>query len=166
MSEHINTQTKINDKFKKVLSGDKLKVAQDFVAHLFDIGMTPLNDEDGSVRFGYKGQLTCIIIFWQDCWIICDAPASDCEGFQVDDDLKEFAKAHVKTCNVFKGNPCGCGNEPGKGFIVFGENYENICTSELEFFDPGAEILENVKKLMDLWVHKIDNIDGYNSQDR
>ena len=67
MSEYINMQTKINDKFKKVLNGDKLKAAQDFVAYLIDIGMTPLNDEDGSVRFSYKGRecpirVQCVII--------------------------------------------------------------------------------------------------------
>ena len=166
MSEQINMQTKIGDKFKKVLNGDKLKAAQDFIACLFNIGMTPMNDEDGNIRFGYKGQLTCIIIYWDDCWFICDAPASDYEGYRINDDLKEFAWAHVKTCNVFEGNPCGCGSEPGKNFTVFGKDYKNICTSELQFFDPDAKTLKNVKKLMDLWICKIDNIDGYNSQDR
>jgi len=166
MPEQSNAQAKIGDKLHRVISGDKLRDAQDFVAYLFSMGMTPLNDEDGNVRFGYKGQLTCIIVYWKDCWIICDAPASDSERFRIDEDLKEFAWLHVKTCNVFKGNPCGCGSEPGKNFTVFGKDYKNICTSELQFFNPDAKILVNVKRLMALWVYKIDNIDGYDSQDR
>jgi len=49
---------------------------------------------------------------------------------------------------------------------VFGKDFENVCTSELQFFDPDAIMVENMKKLMNLWAHKIDNINDYCSQTR
>jgi len=171
MSEQEKKLT-IEDKLKESLNGDTLKNALDFVAYLREIGMTTLDDKDGN-RFYYKGELMCIIIFWKDdanpsgLWIICDAPVSGHEGFPTDESLEEFARANVKICGVFDGShPCGCGSEPGKSITVFGKDYDNVCTSELQFYSPDTETLEKVKKLMELWIYKIDNIAGYSSQDR
>ncbi|MCL2433255.1 MAG: hypothetical protein FWD16_01880 [Clostridia bacterium] len=162
---------KMEKKLQESLSGDMLQNALGFVAYLRDIGMTTNEDEEGN-RFYYKGETMSIIICWKDdanpngLWFICDAPFNDCEGYRVGEDLKEFVWSNVKTCNVFEGNPCGCGSEPGKSITTFGKQCEHVCTSELQFFNPDAEALVNVKKLMDLWIYKVDNIAGYSSQDR
>ena len=169
--KNVNATLKIENKLKESLIGEALKNALDFVSYLRSIGMTTNEDEEGN-RFYYKGEIMSIIICWKDdanpsgLWFICDAPVSEHEGFPIEECLKEFAWSNVKTCNVFEGNPCGCGSEPGKSITVFGKDYTNICTSELQFFNPNAEALVKIKKLMDMWIYKINNTVCYSSQDR
>jgi hypothetical protein len=154
----------VEEKLKDALHGDLLENALDFVTYLRNAGMTTKEDD---TRFYYKEELMCIIICWKDAWLLCDAPTDDCEGYRVGEDVRAFARSRVKVCGIADGShACGCGSEPGKDFTVFGTGYKNVCTSELQFHNPSAEDLVQVKKLMDLWLYKVDNLGGYSSQDR
>jgi len=155
MSEqnNVNTNLTVEDKLKNTLSGDALNNALDFVAHLRAIGMTP---ED--TRFFYKGEYTCIIIFFKDenhpsgCWFICDCPIEEYDGFPLDENIKAFARTNVAMCRN-----CGCGHENmGANKMIFGQYFEGICSSECQFIEPDAEALEKIKKLMDYWKLMID----------
>ena len=156
MSEQNNTNanTTVEDKLKDVLSGDALTNALDFVAHLRSIGMTP----DENNRFYFMGEYTCILVFFphndfpDGMWFICDCPIEEYDGFPLDESLKEFARANVQKCG--DGSGCGgdCGHEARRATKkIFGKEYNSLCSSEIQFFDPNAEALVKVKKLMDYW---------------
>ena len=152
MSEQ-NPNLQIEDKLKQTLSGDALKNALDFVAYLRAIGMTP---ED--TRFFYKGEHTCIIISFEHdefptgYWGIYDCPIEEYDGFPIDENIKEFARANIAKCR-----DCGCGHENmGANKMVFGQHFEKICSSECQFHAPDAEAVEKIKKLMDYWKLMID----------
>ena len=143
----------VEDKLKQTLSGDTLNNALDFVAYLRAIGMIP---ED--TRFFYKGEHTCIIISFEHenhpsgYWGIYDCPIEEYNGFPLDENVKEFARANVAICRN-----CGCGHENmGANKMVFGQHFEGICSSECQFHDPDAEAVEKIKKLMDYWKLMID----------
>jgi len=64
-----------------------------------------------------------------------------------DDDLKEFAWAHVLVC------PSGCGGTEicemsQKRISVFDRDFENVCIAPLDFWNLGEEELEKAKKLI------------------
>ena len=67
-----------------------------------------------------------------------------------DDVLKEFTWTHVRVCEYFSsgGKQCGCSKQPGFNKTIFGKKYNNLCFAHLEFINPDAETLENIKKLM------------------
>jgi len=80
-------------------------------------------------------------------WIdACDFGDSDL----ADDVLKEFTWAHVRICEHFSsgGKQCGCGRQPGLSKTIFGKKHESLCFALVEFMNPDAETLENIKKLM------------------
>ena len=159
----------IENKFKDTLSGDLLTNALDLVDYMRKIGM--MNGEDsGDDRFYYKDELMCIFITFKDDMnpsgglMIFDCPLTGHDGFPLDESVQEFVRAHVNKCGSCGGN---CGHkERGATKMIFGKEYDNLCSSEIAFFSPNAEAFEKIKKLMDLWKYKIDNIAGYSSQDR
>lgn len=70
-----------------------------------------------------------------------------------DDELKDFAWAHVINCpqDLCKPPYCqandehpGCKNRWG----IFGRDYESTCHAPLAFVNPDAKAFENLKKLM------------------
>ena len=163
----MSEQKTIESNLKDTLSGETLENALDFVAYLKENGMT----DDGS-RFYYKDELMCILILFKDehnpsgglC--IFDSPFREHEGFPIDESVKEFARANVKKCeNCGSGGSCGH-KEQGATKAIFGKEYDNLCSSEIMFVNPDAGGMEKIKKLMDLWKFKLDNIAGYSSQDR
>lgn len=146
------------------LCGEALTNALDFISYLKRKGMTA----DDGARFCYKGQMMCIIIIMKNEknpngeWFICDCPIYEHAGYPINENVKLFVQENVQKCRS-----CGCDHEArGATKIIFGKEYENLCSSEVAFINPDAEALEKIKVLMDLWVYKIDNIVGYNSQDR
>ena len=152
---NMNNKPSVEDKLKDVLSGEMLENALGFVAHLRSVGMT--SDDDN--RFYYKGEFTCILVFFKDnnfsdgLWVVCDCPIEEYDGFPLSEDLKEFARANVKICT----GECGCPDWPrGGDKMVFGQEYKSICSSEIQFLNPDAEALVNVKMLMDYWKLMID----------
>ena len=77
-----------------------------------------------------------------------------------DDVLKETTWAHVRICEHFSsgGNQCGCGKQPGFNRIIFGKEQKNLCFALLEFMNPDAKTLENIKKLMLLFKQNKSNM--------
>ena len=151
MSEN-NTNLTVEEKLKAALSGETLNNALDFVAHLRAIGMTC---ED--TRFFYNGLFTCIIIPFEDSgkWMICDCPTEEREGFPLDESAKTFALANIKKCDMCGGGGCGHENMNANK-TIFGQYIEGLCSSECHFYDPDAEALVQIKKLMDYWKLMID----------
>ena len=87
---------------------------------------------------------------WLD---ICDFGSGD----SADDALKEFTWTHVRVCDYFSSNgtKCGCDDKPGLNKILFGKEYKNLCFALLEFMNPDAKALENIKKLMLRYKQKL-----------
>ena len=165
MAEHKT----IEENLKDALSGDLLANALDLVDYLKKIGMTN-GTEPGDTRFYYKGELTCIFITFNDensssgGLMIFDCPLSGHDDFPVDESVQEFVRAHVNKCGGCGGD---CGHEQrGATKIIFGKEYDNLCSSEVMFINPDAGAVAKIKKLMDLWKYKIDNSAGYSSQSR
>jgi len=67
-----------------------------------------------------------------------------------DAELVEFAHTHAHCCDYFitEGGRCGCGNQPGFPQTIFGKDFKNICRCPMQFINPDAETLENMKKLL------------------
>jgi len=165
----MSEQKTIENMLKDNLSGDLLANALDLVDYLKKNGMTN-GTNPGDTRFYYKGELMCIFITFKNehnpsgGLMIFDCPLTGHEGFPIEESVQEFVRAHVNKCGSCGGD---CGHEQrGATKVIFGKEYDNLCSSEVAFFDPDAEAVEKIKKLMDLWKFKIDTIAGYSSQDR
>jgi len=84
-------------------------------------------------------------------WIdTCDFGGSG----SADDALKKTTWAHVRICEHFSsgGKKCGCGNQPGSTKIMFGKKFENLCFALLEFMNPDAKTVDDIKKLLLLFT--------------
>jgi len=145
----------IEDNMKEVLGGELLKNALDFVVYMKENGMTVSGN-----RFYYKGELTCIPIWKKDVnnpdgeWILCHCPINEHKGFPLDESVKEYVQASVSKCRN-----CGCDHEErGATKMIFGKEFDNLCSSEIAFINPDAAAVEKIKILMELWKYKLDNI--------
>jgi len=161
----------IENKLKDTLSGELLTNALDLVDYLKKMGMTN-GTEPGDTRFYYKGELMCLFMPFEDEWNpdgglwIFDGPLNGHDEFPIDESIQEFVRASVKKCENCGGDD-GCGHEQrGATKMIFGKEYDNLCSSEVMFADPDVDAMEKIKRLMDLWQYKLDNIVGYSSQDR
>jgi len=133
------------------LSNDLQKAHIEFCRFLKDNGFS-IEPETGDDGIGWK------IVYMDECvghtnyanagiWLdVCDFGGGD----PADDTLKEAAWAHVRTCEHFssEGKKCGCGDQPGFDKVIFGKKFENLCFALLEFMNPDAETLEDIKKLI------------------
>jgi len=154
----------VESNLKENLNGDVLTSALDFATFMKNMGMTA----DDGARFCYKDELMCIIISYKNDtsggWCICDCPFHEHDGFTIDENVKNFAQANIQKC---RGDVCGCDHkERGATKMIFGKEYDNLCSSEIVFNNPDTEALKKIKILMEFWKFKLDNIDGYSSQDR
>ena len=145
-----NKMNTLEDEIKRKLSGDMQKNALDLVSFLRSMGMT--NHAEHTSAFEYNGEWVCILVINDGGWMLFDNPlTSKFDDFPVCERLKEFAWAHVNVCTSCGGSS-GCGSQPGRTKIVFGKEFDNVCTSEVAFFDPGAGTLENVKQMIEIWM--------------
>jgi len=149
---------------REKLTGEAQKNALNFVAHALTSGLTldARYASNSAYLFNYFEEsvfLLGITPFWNvAAWNVYlgieDHVVSngDYDGFPVDEALREFARANAKTCEVALGGSCGCGKQPGRCVSVFGKKIENNCASHvLWFVEPGAETLENIYKLAEVW---------------
>jgi hypothetical protein len=153
MSEEKKNLT-IEDEINEKLTGDAQKNALDFVAYMRANGMT--SDAEHSNAFRYYAKWVCILCVYPDDngmgWTIFDNPLSgQYDDFPVDDDLKEFAWAHVNICGQ-----CGCPSKPGIRKTIFGKEFDNVCTSEVAFRNPDAETSGKIKQMIEVWKNCID----------
>jgi len=164
MPESKNTQIKIENDIINALSGDKLESALNFIAYMKASGMTPHYEHQGA--FEYKGEWVCIICIipldGEPGWVIFDNPlTSKFDDFPVysdlpvDSDLKEFAWAHVNICTSCGGSS-GCGSQPGRRKTIFGKVFDNICTSDVAFWNPDGVALDKIKRMISIWKESVD----------
>jgi len=149
----------IKDALKNNLKGEALTNALGFVDYLTEKCLAPKMEWDNGVRFIKNDKSPCLVVFNMQNngeWFICDVPvASEPEWVSLSDDLKEFILANVKVCDVHQGNPCGCGSEPGVSKNIFGKDYNNVCTSEIQFHNPDSDVLDKFKEIIDWWVMNV-----------
>ena len=133
------------------LSANLQKAHIEFCRFLKDNGFSlePETGDDGlGWRIDYMGECVGHTNYAdKGVWIdTCDFGGSG----SADDALKETAWAHVRVCEHFSsgGKQCGCGRQPGFNKVIFGKEHENLCFALLEFMNPDAKTLENIKKLM------------------
>ena len=150
-----NIQPQIEDKIKEALNGEALRNALDFVAFLKDIGMTPC-PENPYARFRYKDYYTCIVLypFPENGWIIGDCPVDETDGFLLEESVKEFVWENIVSCC----GGCGCPEwKKEKDRTIFGKKYKSVCSCTVQFHNPDADALIKIKKLMELWIHIMDD---------
>ena len=137
-------KTTLEEKIKTFLSGETQKNALDFAAFLKANEIPPKLHVITIVGDG--GDFPHIRP-WTIFFNVCDF---DTEEGSANDDLAEFAWRHAHICDHFitDGKRCGCGRQPGSKKIIFGKEFENICHCPMQFIDPDAKTLQNMKKLL------------------
>jgi len=148
----------VKDALRNNLEGERLANALDLVDYLIEKGLTPKKEFDNGVRFIKNEKSPCMVVFFKNAqnvgeWFICDLPvAFESEWNLLSNDLKKFIVENVKLCNVYQGNPCGCGSEPGVNKTIFGKDYNNVCTSEIQFINPESNVLDKLKQIIEWWL--------------
>jgi len=141
------------------LKDEALTNALNFTDYLTEKGLTPKLEWDNGVRFVKNEKSPCLIVFNMNNsgeWFICDIPVvSEPEWNTLSNDFQEFILSNIKICDVHQGRTCGCGNEPGASKIIFGKTYNNVCTSEIQFHNPGSDVLERFKEIIEWWAANI-----------
>jgi len=160
-NRYKKTITKIKDDLKNILGDENLKIAMDFIKHLFEIGITPEPMEHPFHYIShYKGKFFCLVVCWKDdngdnlafcCWP-GDLDVNESDRFPIGENLKTFARGNVKKC--FK---CGGCEIVPTVKMVFGEKHDSVCCNVFHFWKPNGETLENAKNLMSLLKHVIDD---------
>lgn len=165
MSEQIdkNTPLTIEDHFRAVLSGDKLKNALDYLAYKRSKGILPGDTPSGEGNGWKCWNFDLGVIGYEPNdgipgWFIgmggLDSAfyRSDYQNYPIDEKLKAFAWAHDRPCYHFKtnGKACGCGNQPGRSVTLFGKVFDHSCQSGLEMRNPDGEALELTKRLSEV----------------
>ena len=138
---------KIEDKMKSVLIGDALKNALDFAEYL-QANEFAVNDHEVS----YKGKAVCYMHIAEGedypCpWTIWSEGNYSVENPEIPlgEGMKEIAWANVNKCSS-----CGGDCAPGKRGAIFGKEFDSLCNAVMAFYIPNAEVLECVKKLLDM----------------
>jgi len=67
----------------------------------------------------------------------------------VDEGLNEFAWSHVNMCT-------SCGSQPGRSKTIFGKDFNSVCTSEVAFWNPNADALNKIIRMIDIWKESVD----------
>ena len=137
------------DAIKKALTGDAQKNALDFAAFLRanDLSLERLDIPGGWNVYikGINSAFVQIIGESNSFNVVLHISTYDGES-PVDDDLKEFAWAHVLLCPGC-GSPTFC-EESQNRRTIFGKEFESTCQSPLVFLDPDAHDLVNIQKLL------------------
>ena len=148
---------KIEAAFNEFLSGDDLKNALGFAKFLNANEMV----YDGEYEIHYKDELVCYIDIpnkpnWWTVWTVGDY-SSECEGFPIDERMKEIAQSNVKKCRNCDDVDC----DPGKTELIFGKEFTNVCNGTnnlaMRFVNPNAEAVECAKKMVEMTKYGIDN---------
>jgi len=137
----------IKDKMNDVLSGEVLQNALDFAEYLEANEMVI----DSGV-ISYKGKDVCYMHLddakeYPSPWTIWTAGdhISEHEDVPLSEQMKETVWANVNNC----GN-CGAGCNPGTRKMIFGKEFDNVCSVDMDFYRPDATTLECVKKLLEM----------------
>jgi len=134
---------------KDVLNGDTLKTALDFAVFLRANDMIA-GGEHGEIS--YKNKCLCYMHLDGDeqapgpwtIWTEGDY-SNEHEDVPMDERMKEIAWEHVNHCAN-----CGGSCSPGTSKVIFGKEFENVCSADMAFHIPDTEALECVKKLLEM----------------
>ena len=142
---------KIEDIIKSTLKGESQNNALELVTHLnagnFSITLNDEKDESGWI----VDNLGFIVINGSEdfpgpwtMWMEVNNIGEHLEN-PIDEQIKEFAWAHVSPCGS-----CGGDCSPGVSTKIFGKMFENTCQSNLMFTNPDLEAVEGIKKIVDI----------------
>ena len=83
-------------------------------------------------------------------WVIFFNVSNFDGASNMDEDLRDFAHKYAHICDHFitDGARCGCGKQPGTKQTVFGREFDNICRCPMQFINPDAAALSNMKELL------------------
>ena len=181
-----DTIVKIEEEIRTYLKGENLQIALDLLDYLKKSERTWVLSEYHP-EFFYKGEMTCLFAFhkstldeatinylrqmiegagnrWvydpSSTWNICcwqhEDDIYEPDGFSVDEDVKEFARNNVWKCIRCHADG-SCGSLGGRHRVVFRKEFDNACCNLFQFGNPDDEMLEHIKKLMELEKHIIDD---------
>jgi hypothetical protein len=148
-------QMEIKDVFRQKLDGEKLNNALGFIDYLTAKGLIPNFEWENGVRFIKNDKSPCLVFVIPESneWVICDLPvASESEWNSLNNELKNLINQNIKICTVHEGGSCGCGSEPGLTKEIFGKVYNNVCSSEIQFVNPGTDVLDKLKNIINWWT--------------
>lgn len=153
MTDQINTTPTFEDVIHEKLTGKAQQNALDYVAFVKSIGI------QGDSVFWVPGGYLCNIhkvdhTGWHISMEHIDSPLCrpEYQDFPIDEEVKEFAWAHVSTCEG-----CGCGFNPGRRPMLFGKEFHHTCFGLMNFSSPDGEELELLKKLTVVWKLVVDD---------
>ena len=159
---NVRKERLIENEINEKLTGDTLKDTLDFVAFMQENGFSFEWWENGNETGWtpvYDGEtLGTIVIASPTYFMLWLGLMFDFKNSgMIDDDLREFAWAHVAVCpqeNYCKPPYCEHSKNP---FQIFGNEYESACHYPLIIHDSDAKSFENVKKLLQIYKqNKID----------
>ena len=137
----------IEDVIREKLTGDAQKNALDFTSFLRANGFSLDEDKKWSIACGDK-TVGYVHVALPGFDLIVNFAACDFNGGgAVDDDLKEFAWAHVTVCPKGCGGTMSCDRSEIRN-TIFGKEFERTCTCPLQFFNPDAKAFEKINKLL------------------
>ena len=150
--ENANTTRTIEDVICEKLTRETQQNALDLVAYIRKSGMGFERDEyAGDIGWFVGGvlgnRLGFMIVHGSENpswpWALCFQDCDFCDD--ADTDTKETAWAHTVKCGrCHEGwEKCGHGDR-----MIFGKMFDNLCLSQLIFYEPNGQTLENTKKLL------------------
>ena len=145
----------IEDAINARLTGDARKNLLDWAASMRENGFSFIGftSGNGGGSIAYKGKsIGCMDIaqvYEKEhvdfvLWLFLDCEF-DSDG--ADDELKEFAWAHVPICRQEKYCKKYC-NLSRNRWQIFEREFESVCHAPLAFWNPDANDFENIKKLL------------------
>jgi len=137
----------------EALSDDILKNALDFTEFLEKNEMKVNGSE-----ISYKGKAACYMHLdgakdYPSPWTIWTEGdySSEYEAVPINEQMKNIAWANVNKCG-----DCGTKCKPGNHKVIFGKEFDNVCSADMAFYKPDAQTLECVKKLLEMRKYEIE----------
>ena len=149
MSEQNNTSPyyELEETINTILTGDTLKSALDFVDFMKANDLT-IN----GAEISYDSKPVCYMHLdgnkdYPSPWTIWTEGdySREHEDIPMDERMKEIAWANINTCD-----DCGAGCSPGNRKMIFGKEFDNVCSADMAFYMPDAETLECLKRLLEM----------------
>ena len=164
MSEQNNANTrKIEDVANEILKGDVQSNVLDFVGYLRANDIALDDSKNYFWNAVYKDKGLCVInISVSDEYGMCfdtfinDLPSAwetAPDSVEIDERTKEILWANVRPHDPTCHGKCS----PGSSKIIFGKAFDNLCSSFLGIYNPDAETVNCMKKIMSGLKNDIDN---------
>ena len=149
--EKKKSKPQAEEEINALLTGERQQNALDFVSYMKSLRMTPQWTSANSWAVSYKGKRVCyiklVIRQEENAWYIRPAVRYNDElrEFCMEERLEDIMLKNVHYC-------VGCGKcKPGMTVTFFDNELKHVCSSpiDFEFHNPGAEVLECAKKMVE-----------------